>query len=141
MIEKSEPKKKLNVRAKGHSYERLIANELSVKYNQKILTNRYNSKALDDRGIDLSTKDFQYQLKCTGKCVNYQKLITDIQAKNKDEKIILLSKITHKGEYAIMKKELFYELLDMVIEMSQNKAITEDFEVNDVMISEKDFKS
>jgi hypothetical protein len=107
---------KINSKAKGNGYEIKIANELSEIHNQKIHTNRYVNKLADDKGIDISTPTFEYQLKNLKTNANYSKLLTEISKMNQDKEVVLLSKVTYKGEYAIMSKEIFYKLLKRYID-------------------------
>lgn len=95
---------------KGNAYEQQIAREMSEIYGEKIYTNRFVNKLADDKGVDISTPHFSYQLKNTKTNINYSSLINEISGKNKED-IVLLSKITYKGEFAIMSKELFYRLI------------------------------
>ena len=72
------PNSGAKARRKGHNFERLIRKRLLPIY-PKCQTSRYESKMLDDRGIDIThTYPFAFQLKAVEKGVNPQKILSEM---------------------------------------------------------------
>ena len=72
------PNSGAKARRKGHNFERLIRKKLLSIY-PKCQTSRYESKMLDDRGIDLThTYPFAFQCKAVEKGVNPQKILSEM---------------------------------------------------------------
>jgi hypothetical protein len=115
-MEEIKPKKRINSRKKGNNYECKIANELSVLYGMKIFTNRYTNKRADDMKVDLSTEDLNIQCKNTSTNINYSSVLKDMEDCNYcPEKInVIISKITNKGEFAILRKSDFLDLIEKI---------------------------
>ena len=110
---------------KGSAYERQIVNELKkLTDNENITTSRATSKALDNMKIDIHDGDSilpcYFQLKKTQTTPSIKKINADVGLTDKPLCIlwnIQLKKegnvnITSAGEYAIIPKQFFYELLE-----------------------------
>ena len=110
----------MNQRRKGHNYERQICREFKdLGYDAK--TTRQESHTLDSLGVDvLVNAPYHIQCKSTSQTFNYSKFYVDYNAL--DKPIIIFHKQTKKanmnfvsqGEYVIMKKELFYDLIKKI---------------------------
>lgn len=109
---------------KGNAYERQIVNELKeLTGNENISTSRSSSKKLDDMKIDINDEDkilpCYFQLKKTQTTPSIKKLNTEVGKLDKPLCIIWNAQekkegnvnITSMGEFAIIPKEFFYELL------------------------------
>ena len=121
------PKKKRSggySKAKGNAFERQIVNELKeITGSENISTSRASSKKLDDMKIDINDEDnilpCYFQLKKTQTLPSVKKLNEEIGKKDKPLCIIWNAQekkegnvnITSCGEYAIIPKDLFYDLL------------------------------
>lgn len=106
----------------GSNYERQIAQEFRAM-GYKAVTSRSESRSLDDAGVDLVT-DFPLapQMKCSINQPNIHKLLTETEAE-----IIFFKKMIKKGklfcaqgEYVMLSKEDFYNLLTSVTDTSLN---------------------
>lgn len=115
---------KMNVREKGHRYERELIEELN-KFGFKMGSSRLMSRYYDNMGVDLVDYPdaeircpFHVQAKSYSTRLPYELLISDF--KLKDKPIVLFHKFTKKatknfintGEFVILKKEDFYKLLN-----------------------------
>ena len=109
---------------KGSAYERQIVKELKeLSGNENICTSRSDSKRLDDMKIDISDPDnvlpCYFQLKKTQNTPNIKKINEEVGKKDKPLCILwnIQQKkegnvnITSAGEYAIIPKEFFYNLI------------------------------
>lgn len=121
----AKPKKKRSggySKQKGNSYERQIVNELKeLTGNSNIATSRSESKKLDDMKIDIADFDkvlpCYFQLKKTQTTPSVKKINNEVG--KKDLPLCILWNIQEKkevncvsgGEYAIIPKQFFYELL------------------------------
>ena len=121
------PKKKRSSgysKQKGNTYERQIVNELKeLTGNENICTARSESKKLDDMKIDISDPDnaipCYIQTKKTQVTPSVKKINAEVGLKDKplciiwniQEKKEGNTNITSNGEYAIIPKDFFYELL------------------------------
>ena len=121
------PKKKRSSsysKTKGSNYERKIVNELKeITGNNNICTSRSDSKKLDDMKIDISDPDnilpCYFQLKKTQSTPSVKKINEEVGKKDKplcilwdiQEKKEGNTNITSNGEYAIIPKQFFYNLL------------------------------
>tara|TARA_R100000773_G_scaffold44079_2_gene43984 strand:+ start:361 stop:708 length:348 start_codon:yes stop_codon:yes gene_type:complete len=102
-------------RRKGHDFERQIRKEYKDLGWNKCETSRYASRLIDDRKIDLvNTKPFAIQCKSTINNPSYHKIFKEMQADIDDYKLIYHKK-KNKGEYVIIEKNDFHELLEMLI--------------------------
>lgn len=122
-----QPKKKRSSsysKTKGSAYERQIVNELKeITNNDNLCTSRSDSKKLDDMKIDISDPDnilpCYFQLKKTQTTPSVKKINEEVGKSDKplcimwniQEKKEGNINITSCGEYAIIPKEFFYELL------------------------------
>ena len=135
VIKEEKPKKKRSSsysKTKGSTYERKIVNELKeLTGDQDLCTSRSDSKKLDDMKIDIS--DINNTLTCYIQCKSTQntpsvKKINDEVGK-KDKPLCILWNIQEKkevnicsaGEYAIIPKSYFYELLLNQIDKNKEK--------------------
>ena len=97
-------------RTRGLSYERSIASQMRDLGWDKACTSRYASRMKDDQKVDICFVDpFNIQCKATDKCVNYREVLGEIvQDQNWN---VVFNKVTGKGEYVIMEKSDFYEII------------------------------
>lgn len=100
----------MNVRKKGHDYERKIANELTDLIDKKVHTSRAINLMDDAEGIDMRLKigenEFGIQCKAVEKLGNHHKIIKEINHPNP----VLFHKRNRQGEVVTIPKELFYKL-------------------------------
>ena len=102
-------------RRKGHDYERQIRREYRELGWLNCETSRYASKMMDDRKIDLvNTKPFAIQCKSLINNPSYHKIFKEMQSDRDDYKVIY-HKRKNDGEYIIMQKNDFHELVEMLI--------------------------
>lgn len=114
---------------KGSAYERQIVKELKeLTGNDDISTSRASSKKLDNMKIDINDESnilpCYFQLKKTQTTPSVKKINADVGKLDKplcilwniQEKKEGNVNITSCGEYAIIPKEFFYELLKNYIE-------------------------
>ena len=109
-------------RRRGFAYERKIVNELKeITGDNDLCTSRSESKRLDDMKIDVAdpnhTLKFYVQIKCTQQTPAIDKLNREVGKKDlplcifwniqemKEQKQI------SKGEYVIIPKKFFYDLI------------------------------
>ena len=125
------PKKKRSSaysKTKGSAYERQIVNELkALTGNENISTSRSSSKKLDDMKIDINDEDgvlpCYIQTKKTQTTPSVKKINEEVGKIDKplcilwniQEKKEGNVNITSCGEYAIINKEFFYELIKAYI--------------------------
>lgn len=102
-------------REKGHAYERMIAKEFREKFGfAQAATSRNTNRLADAQGIDLQgTEPFAIQCKNTARTINYPDVLKGMQHKQ-EEYPVIFSKVTNKGEFVILRKEDFCELLLML---------------------------
>ena len=109
-------------RRRGHAYERKIVNEMQeITKNEKVCTSRSESKSLDDKKIDICDPDnvlpCYIQIKCTQAVPKIKQINEEVGLHDKPLAIIWNaqeareSKQVSVGEYAIIPKNFFYELL------------------------------
>ena len=109
---------------KGHTYERQIVKELkNLSGNENISTSRSSSKKLDNMKIDINDEDHvfpcYFQLKKTKNTPSVKKINDEVGKIDKPLCILWNIQetkegninITSAGEYAIIPKDFFYELL------------------------------
>jgi hypothetical protein len=114
-----------NPKVKGSNLERKIVteiNELNLGY--KVGTSRLYSRYMDNMDVDIvdtpeSNKRFPYHIQCKSYTspVKYRDIFSEF--KLKDRPLIIIHEVTEKrgsrffkcGDYVIMKKEDFYEIL------------------------------
>lgn len=125
------PKKKRSggySKNKGSAYERQIVNELKeITQDLDLCTSRSDSKKLDDMKIDISdpnnTLPCYFQLKKTQTTPSVKKINEEVGKTDKPLCILwnIQQKkegnvnITSAGEYAIIPKQFFYELLTVYL--------------------------
>lgn len=113
---------------KGSAYERQIVNELKeLTGNENIGTSRANSKTLDNMKIDIFDEDkvlpCYFQLKKTQTTPSVKKINEEVGKTDKPLAILwnIQEKkegnvnITSCGEYAIIPKAFFYDLIKVYI--------------------------
>jgi len=109
-------------RQRGHSYECKIVKELKeISNNENLTTSRNESKKLDDMKIDIADPDgilpFYSQLKSTQSIPQIKKLNEEVGKKDKPLVIFWNAQEMREkkqisvGEYCILPKDLFYDLL------------------------------
>lgn len=107
-------------RRKGHDYERAIRKEFRDFGWKFCETSRYASKMIDNAKIDLvGTEPFAVQCKNTANNPSYDKILSDMRP-NKPLYKLIYHKKTGKGEYVIMEKNDWLEILEM---LTENKII------------------
>jgi hypothetical protein len=100
-------------RRKGHAYECQIAAEFRALGWTEAATSRNTNRLADVQGIDLQhTSPFAVQCKNTAKGISYANVLQGMQHKE-GEYPVVFSKLTRNGEYVVLRKEDFYELLLM----------------------------
>lgn len=100
---------KINARAKGHTYERDIAQKFRDAGFTDCMTSRLESKRLDDLGVDLCNTD-PWLVQC--KAVEKLGPVHDILARMPDGGIpVIFHKRNRKGTVVSMKEEHFWELV------------------------------
>ena len=112
-------------KTKGSAYERQVVKELKeLTGNENIATSRSASKALDNMKIDIYDEDgvlpCYFQLKKTQTTPSVKKINAEVGKLDKPLCIIwnIQQKkegnvnITSAGEYAIIPKQFFYELME-----------------------------
>lgn len=113
-------------RRRGHSYETKIAKELrEITGDEAICTSRSESKNLDDKKIDIADPNhvlpFYCQLKATQATPQIKKLFEEVGLKDRPFVIFWNAqeaketKQISKGEFCILNKSFFYELLKCYI--------------------------
>ena len=103
-------------RRKGHDYERKIRLEFRQYGWIYCQTSRYASKLIDDNKIDLvATDPFAIQCKSTANNPSYHKIIDQMKT-NKPQYKLIFHKKPNNDEYVIMKKNDFYEIMEMLID-------------------------
>lgn len=111
-------------KTKGHQYERQIVNELKeLTGNENLSTTRSSSKKWDNMKIDIFDEDnvlpCYFQLKKTQNIPSIKKINAEVGRTDKplcilwniQEKKEGNVNITSQGEYAIIPKSFFYELI------------------------------
>lgn len=104
-------------RRAGHNWERTCVLKLrNIGIDCK--TSRYESKALDDKGVDIYAPNFPFNVQCknTSTRLNYDEILSSMP----DDKVrVIFSKLTQKkgsrfhekGTYAILYLEDFLKLI------------------------------
>lgn len=111
-------------RQRGHSYERKLVNELKeITGNDNIKTSRMESKSLDDNKIDIYDGDnvlnFYVQAKSTQATPQIKKINAEVGLKDKPLAIFWNAQEPREsnqvsvGEYVIIPKSFFYDLIKM----------------------------
>ena len=109
-----------NSRRRGHDYERLITKELK-EMGYDVVTARSESRNMDNKGIDIfGDIPFHIQCKLSKDRPNYHDLITSPLLDDETKPLVVFHKLATKansrfmvkGEYVIMKKSVFYELIE-----------------------------
>lgn len=114
-----------NVRTKGNNFERKIVievNNLNLGYS--VGSSRLYSRYMDNMDVDIidtpqSDKRFPYHIQCKSytSSLKYKDIFKDF--KLKDKPLVIFHEVTEKrgsrffkcGDYVILKKEDFYEML------------------------------
>jgi hypothetical protein len=138
-VKEDKPKKKRSAaysKNKGNAYERQIVNELKeLTGSDNISTSRSSSKKLDNMKIDINDEDgifpCYFQLKKTQTTPSLKKITAEVGKIDKplciiwngQEKKNGNTNITSFGEFAMLPKSLFYDLLTLYI--NQDKEIEE----------------
>lgn len=109
-------------RRRGHAYERQIVKELKeITGDEKLMSSRLASKILDDSKVDVydgnNILPCYFQIKCTQAVPKIKQINEEVGLHDKPLAIIWNaqeareSKQVSVGEYAIIPKDFFYELL------------------------------
>lgn len=114
MSEKKPRKSGAYSRRKGHAYECQIAKEFREELGfSEAATSRNTNRLADAQGIDLQhTEPFAIQCKNTAKGVSYAAILKGMQ--HKEKYAVLFSKLTNVGEYVVMSKADFYDIIKML---------------------------
>ena len=97
-------------RTKGHNFERKIAKEMRELGWEDAATSRYVSQELDDAKVDIARTDpFNIQCKAYKNNPQYTKILAEMPADQNYN--LVFHKKPREGEFVIMKKEDFYEIL------------------------------
>lgn len=110
---------------RGNRYELKLISELKeITGNQNLCSSRSDSKRLDDMKIDISDPDnvlsFYVQAKATQAAPQIKKINKEVGKKDKPLCIMWAaqemreSKQVTVGEYAIIPKQFFYELISLL---------------------------
>ena len=108
-----------NSRRRGHDYERLITKELK-EMGYDVVTARSESRNMDNKGIDIfGDIPFHIQCKLSKDRPNYHDLITSPLLADETKSLVVFHRLATKantrfikqGDYVIMTKEQFYELI------------------------------
>lgn len=109
-------------RKRGHRYELKLINELKeITHNTNLCSSRSESKKLDNQKIDIADPDnilaFYVQAKCSQSVPQIKKINEEVGKKDKPLAIFWNvqeakeSKQISLGEYVIIPKEFFYDLI------------------------------
>jgi len=128
------------VRNGGLNYERRVMRRLRDIFPQ-IATSRNESRTQDAKGIDLCNTDgWEFQLKRSINNPNYHRLLSllgdhGVVLHEKTERVG--EKFRKIGEYATMKADLFYQLINF-IQLELNGA-REESECREFILSESNY--
>jgi len=113
-IHKKEINVKMDVRKKGLDYERKLVNELKVLFNnEEIGTSRNLSRIKDSLKCDiLNVPMFNIQAKATEHTPPYHGLLKEMPQNTNYN--VIFHKRNNKGEVAVMSKDSFYEIIQML---------------------------
>lgn len=101
---------------KGSAYERKVAKEFREIGFEDCKTSRFESKMLDDLGVDLTnTGIFNVQLKAVERMTKSYHDILSSMPQDDNNYNVIFHKRNRKGEVVVMTKEDFYEILDILI--------------------------
>lgn len=99
---------------KGSAYERKLAKEFREFGFEDCKTSRFESKMLDDAGVDLTnTGVFSVQAKAVERLSPSYHDILDSMPKD-DKYNLIFHKRNRKGEVVVMTKEDFYDIMQML---------------------------
>ena len=105
---------KINSKQKGSAYERKLAKEFREFGFDKCKTSRFESKMLDDAGVDLTnTGIFNVQAKAVERLGSYHNIL-DSMPKGTNYNLIF-HKRNRLGEVVVMTKDDFYDIMEMLI--------------------------
>lgn len=108
----------INSKKKGNAYEVQVANELTEFTGVKHYTNRNVNKLADDRKVDITSDLLGFNIQCKNlkTNANYSSIIKDMEDNNPESKYInlLFSKVTRKGEFVILRKTDFINLIKLM---------------------------
>ncbi len=103
----------INFKNKGTANELRFLKKINELYNKQHFTTRNSNRMLDAKKVDIQTDHFNIQCKSTANNINYSKLMKEIDLCNKDDDRIniIQSKVTHKGNYIILKEGDFLNII------------------------------
>ena len=108
---------KINAKNKGSAYERKLAKEFREYGFEDCKTSRFESKMLDDLGVDLTnTGFFNVQAKAVERLGCYHDILASMP-QNDNNYNTIFHKRNRKGEVVVMTKEDFYEIMEMLIKL------------------------
>ena len=102
---------------KGSAYERKLAKEWREFGFSDCKTSRFESKMLDDLGVDLTnTGIFNIQAKAVERLSpSYHEILASMPKDNNYN--LIFHKRNRKGDVVVMTKEDFYDILQMLINL------------------------
>jgi len=105
----------LHSKNKGSAYERKLAIEFREFGFNDCKTSRFESKMLDDAGVDLTnTGVFSVQAKAVERLApSYHDILSSMP--NDNNYNLIFHKRNRKGEVVVMSKEDFYDIMQMLI--------------------------
>jgi len=102
-----------NNRAKGHKLERDVVNDFKGLGWSNAKTSRAESKNRDDQKVDLCFTDpYNVQCKATIKCINYVEILSEMPVEENAN--IIVNRIKNKGDFVILGKDDFLELIKKI---------------------------
>ena len=106
---------------KGSAYERKLAKEMRSFGYVNCKTSRFESKMLDDAGVDLTnTGMFNIQAKAVERLSpSYHEILSSMPKDNNYN--LIYHKRNRKGEVVVMSKEDWYEIKEMLIKAGIEK--------------------
>lgn len=107
-------KKKINSRAKGHTYERALVKLFKEKFGfDKCTTSRLSSKALDDAKVDLFGLPVNVQAKAVEKLGCVHSILSSMPEDGKMN--FVFHKKNNKGSIVCMNESSFVELFTLFV--------------------------
>lgn len=102
-----EVKKKVNARQKGHNFERGLVTKFKNLGFSECSTSRFESKKMDDCGVDLMNIPIHVQAKAVEKLGSVHEIINRMPT---DKPRAVFHKRNNKGIIVSMPEEFFFEM-------------------------------
>ena len=101
-------------RKKGHDLERQIAKEFRGLGWKNAMTSRAGDRSKDNLGLDvLNVSPLNVQCKCHNVFKNPVLVLKEMPQEDSNYNILIM-RVKNKGDYVIMTKEDFYEMLEVL---------------------------